>query len=115
MVQSARLHTSKSLPEALIFAFTNPQYDDIFFIELQVQYMKIPSTNRVRTCCVQILFLTFRKFFVHNMFSPCFGNKEELLTKVLAKHAHLSVKLYISFILTIMEQETDYKDLLGVI
>ena len=33
----------------------------------------------------------------------------------LAKHAHLSVKLYISFILTIMEQETDYKDLLGVI
>ena len=33
----------------------------------------------------------------------------------LAKHAHLSVKLYASFILTIMEQETDYKDLLGVI
>ena len=35
--------TGKSLSEALIFALTNPQYDDGLFIELQVQYMKIPS------------------------------------------------------------------------
>ena len=35
--------TGKSLSEALIFASTNPQYDDVLFIELQVQYMKIPS------------------------------------------------------------------------
>jgi uncharacterized protein (DUF934 family) len=35
--------TGKSLSEALIFASTNPQYDDRLFIELQVQYMKIPS------------------------------------------------------------------------
>ena len=48
----------------------NPQYDDKLFIELQVQYMKIPSSNLGRTCCVQKLFLTFRTFFVHNMFSP---------------------------------------------
>ena len=41
------------------------------FIELQVQYMKIPSSNLGSTCCVQKLFLTFRTFFVHNMFSPC--------------------------------------------
>ena len=40
-------------------------------IELQVQYMKIPSSNLGRTCCVQKLFLTFRTIFVHNMFSPC--------------------------------------------
>ena len=47
-----------------------PQYDDRLFIELQVQYMKIPSSNLCRTCCVQKLFLTFRTIFVHNMFSP---------------------------------------------
>ena len=63
--------TGKSLSEALIFASTNPQYDDRLFIELQVQYMKIPSSNLGRTCCVQKLFLTFRTIFVHNMFSSC--------------------------------------------
>ena len=59
------------MSEALIFASTNPQYDNRLFIELQVQYMKIPSSNLGRTCCVQKLFLTFRTIFVHNMFSPC--------------------------------------------
>ena len=59
------------MSEALIFASTKPQYDDRLFIELQVQYMKIPSSNLGRTCCVLKLFLTFRTIFVHNMFSPC--------------------------------------------
>jgi hypothetical protein len=59
------------LSEALIFASTNPQYDNRLFIELKVQYMKIPSSNLGRTCCVQKSFLTFRTIFVHNMFSPC--------------------------------------------
>ena len=63
--------TGKSLSEALIFASTNPKYYDRLFIELQVQYMKIPSSNLGRTCSVQKLFLTFRTIFVHNMFSPC--------------------------------------------
>ena len=59
--------TGKSFSEALILASTNPQYhyDDRLFIELQVQYMKIPSSNLGRT------FLTFRTIFVRNMFSPC--------------------------------------------
>ena len=48
--------TGKSLSEALIFASTNPQFDDRLFIEFQVQYMKIPSSNLGRTCCVQKLF-----------------------------------------------------------
>jgi hypothetical protein len=61
----------KSLSEPLVFASTNPHYDDRLFIELQVQYMKIPSSNLGRTCCVQKLFLRFRTIFVHNMFSPC--------------------------------------------
>ena len=42
--------TGKSLSEALIFASTNPQYDERLSIELQVQYMKIPSSNLGRTC-----------------------------------------------------------------
>ena len=63
--------TGKSLSEALIFASPNPQYDARLFIALQVQYMKIPSSNLGRTFCVQKLFLTFRTIFVHNMFSPC--------------------------------------------
>ena len=37
--------TGESLSEALIFASTNPQYEDRLFIELQVQYMKIPSSE----------------------------------------------------------------------
>ena len=61
----------KYLSEALIFASTNPKYDNRVFIELQVQYMKIPSSNLGRTCSVQKLFLTFRTIFVHNIFSSC--------------------------------------------
>ena len=38
--------TGKSLSEALIFESTNPQYDNRLFIELQVQYMKIQSSNQ---------------------------------------------------------------------
>ena len=63
--------TCKYMSEALNFASTNPQYDDRLFIELQVQYMKIPSSNLWRACCVQKLFLTFRTIFVYHMFSPC--------------------------------------------
>ena len=61
----------KSLSEASIFTSTIPQYDNRLFIELQVQYMKIPSSNLGKTCCVQKLFLKFRTIFVLNMFFPC--------------------------------------------
>ena len=37
----------KSLSEALILASTNPQYDKRLFIELPVQYLKIPSSEHV--------------------------------------------------------------------
>ena len=69
------LITGKSLSETLVFASTNPQYDDRLFIELQAQYIKIPNSNLQRTCCVPKLFLTFRTFFAHNMFSPCSAKK----------------------------------------
>ena len=38
-----RVHTGKSLSEALIFASTNPQYDNRLFIELQIKCMKVSS------------------------------------------------------------------------
>ena len=37
--QAKVIVTGKSLSEALIFASTNPQYDDRLFTELQVQYV----------------------------------------------------------------------------
>ena len=43
----ARMRTGKSLSEALIFASSNQQYDHRLFIELQVQYVKIPSSEHV--------------------------------------------------------------------
>jgi hypothetical protein len=73
--------TGKSMSEALIFASTNPQYDNRLFIELPVQYMKIPSSEHVknmsRTWCVQKLFFCFDiqnnlcKQHVLNMFLTC--------------------------------------------
>ena len=39
--------TGKSLSEALIFVSTYPQHDNRLFIELQVQYMTIPSLEHV--------------------------------------------------------------------
>ena len=49
--------TGKSFSEALIFASTNPQYDKRLFIELQVQYMKIASSEHVvYTNCFLFLF-----------------------------------------------------------
>ena len=37
--------TGKSMSEALIFASTNPQYDNRLFIELPLLYMTIPSSE----------------------------------------------------------------------
>ena len=49
-------NTGKSLSEALIFPSTNPQYDDRLFFELQVQYMKITSSEHVvYTNCILFL------------------------------------------------------------
>ena len=39
--------TGKSFSETLILASTNPQYDKRLLIELQVQYLKIASSEHV--------------------------------------------------------------------
>ena len=51
------VHTGKSMTEALIFASTNPQYDNRLFIELPLQCMKIPSSEHKKNMlCTQIVF-----------------------------------------------------------
>ena len=86
--------TGKSLSEALTFTSTNPQCDDRLFIELQVQYLKIPSLNLGRTCCVQKLSLTFRTIFVHKMFSP-YSSKRRASDKDLPVKNKLADKMFI--------------------
>ena len=67
----------KYLSEALIFASTNPQYDDRFLIELQVQYMRIPSSEHSQKMfCTQIVFLFLfwhseQFVYTHNRFWQC--------------------------------------------
>ena len=95
--QHGLLDTGKSLSEALIFASTNPQYENRLFIELQVQYMKIPSSNVGRTCCVKKLFLTF-----NNMFSPCSAKRRASDKDLPVQWPHLPCKtLIISLIGTL--------------
>ena len=62
-----RESTGKFLSKALILASTYTQYDDRFFIELPVQYMKIPSSEHVVYTNCFVFVLTFRTIYVHNM------------------------------------------------
>ena len=45
------LKTGKSFSEALILASTNAQYDKRLFIELQVHYTKITSSEHENMLC----------------------------------------------------------------
>ena len=81
------LRTGKSLSEALIFASTNPQYDDRLFIELRVQYMKITSLEHVvyincskcrnknqfkyTTCSELVIFMYWTVNLMNNLLSYC--------------------------------------------
>ena len=60
--------TGKSFSEALIFASTNPQYDDRLFIELPVQYMKATISEHVVYIHFFVIVLTFKTINVHIMF-----------------------------------------------
>ena len=57
------------MSEALILPSTNPQYDHIFSLNCKFSTRKLQVQNML---CTQIVFvLTFRTFYVHNMFSWC--------------------------------------------
>ena len=62
--------TGKSLSEALIFASTNPQYDDRLFIDLQLLTQKNTNSEHVMyKNCFECQ--NKKTIFVHNMFSTC--------------------------------------------
>ena len=65
------LSTGKSLSEALIFASTNPQYDNRLFIFHENCKLRIPAEHVVYTNCCFCFVLTFRTILVHNMFWRC--------------------------------------------
>ena len=60
-----RVDTGKSLSEALIFASTNPQYDNKLFIVHENCKLRIPAEHVVYTSCCFCFILTFRTILVH--------------------------------------------------
>ena len=62
-VENISWRTGKSLSEALIFAPTNPQYDDRLLIELRVQFCNVVYTN----CFFLFLFWHSKQF----MYTKC--------------------------------------------
>ena len=89
--------TGKSLSESLILASTNPQYEDRLLFELQIQFMKIPSWNLGRTCCVQKLFLTLRTIFCTQHVLPMFCKKKSFWQRFTCTR-QFSVQVHISYI-----------------
>ena len=77
-VQSGKITvcTGKSLSEALMFASTIPQYVNRLFIELQVQYIKIPSSEHgENVLCTEIVFDIQNNFFTQHVL-PMFCKKK---------------------------------------
>ena len=54
------------MSEALIFASTNPQYDDRLFTVHENCKLRIPAEHNAYTNCFFVL--TFRTIYVYNMF-----------------------------------------------
>ena len=77
--------TGKSLSEALIFASTNPQYDERLFIELHVQYMKIPSWEHGENIlCTEIVYDIQNNFCTQHVL-PMFSNKKSFWQRFTCK------------------------------
>ena len=71
-------YTGKSLSEALIFASSNPQYDNRLFIIHENCKLRIPAEHVVYPNGCFCFVSTFRAILVHNMFCRCC----ELLKKI---------------------------------
>ena len=90
----ANLYTGKSLSEALIFASTNPQYDDRLFIELQVQDMKMPSSEHVENMLhTEIVFYIQNNFCTQHVL-PMFCKKKSFWQRFTCKLKQKSKKLF---------------------
>ena len=76
MLNSKLNVTGKTLTEALIFVSTNPQYDDRLFIELQVQYMKIPSSEHGENMLCTEIVLEIQNNFCTQHILPMFCKRK---------------------------------------
>ena len=75
------VNTGKSLSDDLIFASTNPQYDYRLIIELQVQFMKIPSSEHGENMlCTEIVFDIQNNFCTQHVL-PMFCKKKSFWDK----------------------------------
>ena len=77
------------MSEDLIFASTNPQYDDRLYIELQVQYLKIPSSEQGEN-----KLYTHEKKFTKNILCPKILNE---FTKFSLKNIWQTVEKWFFF------------------
>jgi hypothetical protein len=65
------MDTGKSFSEALILASTNPQYENRLFLQLQVQYMKIASSELANNMlCTEVVKCKNKNKFVYTTCSP---------------------------------------------
>ena len=81
--------TGKSLSEALFFASTNPQYDDWLFIELQVQYMKITSSEHGKNMlCKEIVFCIQNNFCTQHVL-PMFRKNKSFWQRFTCNRIHI--------------------------
>ena len=88
MLPEKKVGTGKSLPEAFIFASTDTQYDDILVIELQLQYMKIPSSEHGKNIlCTDIDFDIQNNSFTQHVLPMFCKNKKfwQLFTCIYVK------------------------------
>ena len=69
--EDMQIQVGRDTGKAFIFASTNPHYDDRLFIELRVQYMKIPiSEHIVYMNCFECQ-IKKKPICVHNMLLAC--------------------------------------------
>ena len=72
------------MSEALIFASTNPQYDNRLFTFHENSKLRIPAELVVYTNCCFCFVLTFRTILVHNLFC----RRRELLKNMYLYNVH---------------------------
>ena len=65
-------------PYTPYFGITNPQYDDRLFIELQVQYMKIPSSEHGENMLSTEIVFDIQNNFCTQHVLPMFCKKKSL-------------------------------------
>ena len=107
MLKILPIFTGRSLSEALLLASINPQYDDKLFIELQVQYMKIPSSEHVENMlCTQIGFcfdIQNNLLWVSWCENKCFWQRFTCKSRVFHDKYFLALRSYTTWLMMVVK------------